>query len=364
MKVIIAGGGTGGHLFPAVAVGEEIMRQEPWAAVKYVGASNGIEARWMPGRGFAYELLSVRGLRGHRFVERLRAVPEFMRATLRAQRILRDFGADVVLSAGGYASVPMALAAVTTGTPLVLMEQNTRPGLANRVFRSFAVKICVGFEETARYFDRKRVEVTGNPIRGVDSEALEAAVKDPSKSQILVLGGSSGAHRLNFGVLNAFKKIGKDVIKISVLHQTGEADAPVVTEGYREIGWVDAKVTPFLEDVPKALANADLVVARAGAMTVSEVALVGRPAIFVPYPFHRDRQQEHNARVLESRGAAIIVPDDECLGDNLGSAIAELISDRARLEAMSHRARTAAIKGSAQRIARICAEVAKARAQQ
>lgn len=357
MKVIIAGGGTGGHLFPAVAVGEEITRQWPRATVKFVGTSAGIEARWMPGKGFDYELLDVHGVRGHGPVERARAMVEFARATVSARRLLRNYGASVVVSAGGYASVPMALAALICGTPLILMEQNTRPGLANRIFGRFAVRICVGFEETAKYFPPGRVEITGNPVRWTHTAGLTKAVETTAPSQILVLGGSSGAHRLNLGVLNAFKNFAKDVIKIRVLHQTGASDVALVEEGYRAIGWVDVKVVPFIDDIRDALANADLIVARSGAMTVSEVALAGRPAIFVPYPFHSDRQQEHNARVLESRGAAIIVHDDEHLGAHLSRTIARLIGDRPQLDEMGRRARAAAFEGAAERIARICMDV-------
>jgi len=360
MKVIIAGGGTGGHLFPAVAVGEEIMRQLPDARIKFVGTSAGIESRWMPGRGFDYELLKVHGVRGHGPIERIRAMVEFVGAAVAARRILRDFRADVVVSAGGYASAPMAIAAIIGRVPLVLMEQNTRPGLSNRLFKRFAVKVCVGFEEAASYFNRSRVEVTGNPVRGAGVAMPEKAPAETLNSQILVLGGSSGAHRLNLGVLNAFKNSAKDVIKMSVVHQTGDSDAAMVTEAYREIGWVDVKVLPFIDDIRDALAGADLVVARSGAMAVSEIALAGRPAIFVPYPFHRDQQQLHNARVLERRGAAVIISDDEKLGENLRRAITDLIGDRPRLEEMGRRARAGAIEGSAERIARVCLDAARA----
>jgi UDP-N-acetylglucosamine--N-acetylmuramyl-(pentapeptide) pyrophosphoryl-undecaprenol N-acetylglucosamine transferase len=353
MKVIIAGGGTGGHLFPAVAVGEALMGERPGVEVLFVGTTAGLEARWMPRSGLRYELLEVHGLRGHTMVERLRAMVEFAAALRRARALLRSFGPDLVLGAGGYASAPMAMAAIVARTPLVLMEENTRPGLSNRMLWRFAKKVCVGFDEAVPFFSPSKVAVTGNPARfAIQPSPLRP--HDPL--QILVLGGSSGAHRLNEGIINALKKSRESVIKIALTHQSGEADVGLVKAGYAALG-CPARVTPFIDDMASALAAADLVVARAGAMTVSEVALAGRPAIFVPYPFHRDRQQELNARVLERRGAAIIVRDDEQLGDNLAAAIAELAADPARLIRMAEAARSAAKPGAARAIAQMCFEL-------
>ncbi len=361
MKVIIAGGGTGGHLFPAVALGEELKRQRPATDLLFVGTSAGFEARWLPQSGLRYELFQVHGLRGHSLGQRMIAIAQFARAACEALSVLRRFGADLVVSAGGYASVPMAVAAIVTRTPLVLMEQNSRPGLANRTFWRFAKKICVGFDETAAFFSPGKVAVTGNPVRA-DLTRYRAGREPSDRSQILVLGGSTGAHRLNLGVVNAFKSLAKDVIKWRLVHQTGEADVGMVTAAYRDLGWPDATVLPFIDDIGSALAGAELVVARAGAVTVSEVALVGRPAIFVPYPFHRDRQQELNARVIERAGGAIVIRDDDNLAANLARAIPELMADPARLAEMSHRTRSVARPDAAAHIARICFEIAGAEA--
>lgn len=351
MKVIIAGGGTGGHLFPAVAVGEEMVREHPETEVLHVGASNGMEARWLPQSGLRYQLFEVRGWTGKDPLTRLRALAEFLRAIGRARSVLRDFGAELVLSAGGYASAPMAVAAIVSRTPLVLMEQNTRPGLANRMLWRFARKVCVGFDETAEAFGARKVAVTGNPVRFAIAPGGPRQSSGPI--QILVLGGSTGAHRLNLGVLQALRIVGKDVIKIQVTHQTGEADAGPIEQGYRELGR-DARVLPFINDIGEALQKADLVIARAGAMTVSEVALAGRPAIFVPYPFHRDRQQEHNARVIERRGGARIILDDDRLGEKLAAALVELTGDRKLLCQMGARAHEAAKPEAARKIAQVC----------
>jgi UDP-N-acetylglucosamine--N-acetylmuramyl-(pentapeptide) pyrophosphoryl-undecaprenol N-acetylglucosamine transferase len=349
MKVIIAGGGTGGHLFPAVAVGAEIRRRSPASAVLYVGATNGLEARWLPAQGLPHELLRVRGWTGKDPLTRLRAVGEFAAAVRRARAVIRDFGANLVVGAGGYASAPVALAAILMRIPLILLEQNVRPGVSNRILWRLARKVCVGFPDSAAAFAPAKVVVTGNPVR---YELPARSAPDSSVPlQILVLGGSSGAHRLNIGVLKAFSIWAKGVIKLT--HQTGEADAGMVRDGYEALGR-PATVVPFIDDMGSALGAADLVVARSGAMTVAEVALAGCPAIFVPYPFHRDRQQELNARVIERRGGARIVFDDEQLGANLAKVLGELTADRARLRTMGEAAASVAMPHAAEKIAALC----------
>jgi UDP-N-acetylglucosamine--N-acetylmuramyl-(pentapeptide) pyrophosphoryl-undecaprenol N-acetylglucosamine transferase len=356
MKVIIAGGGTGGHLFPAVALGDELMRQRPENEVLFVGTTAGLEASWLPTHGYKYVLLGVHGLRGHGPLERVRASVEFVRAVLKALGLLRVERPALVVSAGGYAAAPMGMAAILRRVPLLLMEQNTRPGLVNRMLWRFAARICVSFDETARYLKSSLVEVTGNPIR------FKVRSSSPGREgdgiQILVLGGSTGAHRLNVGVLTAFKNLEKGVIKLRIVHQTGVADEGMVRTAYSDIA-LDAEVVAFIDDMASALAQADLVVARSGGNTVSELALAGRASILVPYPFHRDQQQLYNARVLERIDSAIIVRDDEQLGANLAQVLGALIGDRARLRMMGEAARKAARPGAAAAIARACFEIAK-----
>jgi UDP-N-acetylglucosamine--N-acetylmuramyl-(pentapeptide) pyrophosphoryl-undecaprenol N-acetylglucosamine transferase len=356
MKVIIAGGGTGGHLFPAVALGEEMIREKPDIEVLFVGTSAGLEAKWLPKSGYRYELFEMHGIRGHSVTERARASAEFVRAIALATSLVRRFRPSIIVSAGGYASASMGAAAILTRTPLVLMEQNTRPGLANRLMTRFAKRICVGFSDTVAYFSSSKVAVTGNPTRF--NYKPDRSSREGGQLQILVLGGSSGAHRLNIGVVGAFKIIGKSVINLQVVHQTGEADEELVRTGYREIGFA-AEVVPFIDDVAEALHRADLVIARSGAMTVTDIALGARPAIFVPYPFHKDMQQLHNARVLEKRGGAIIVRDDEQLPANLAREIDALTKDQTRLAEMGSRAHQEAHPDAARHIAKICFEVAE-----
>jgi UDP-N-acetylglucosamine--N-acetylmuramyl-(pentapeptide) pyrophosphoryl-undecaprenol N-acetylglucosamine transferase len=354
-KAIIAGGGTGGHLFPAVAVAEEMRRARPDSDVLFVGATGGMEAKWLPRSSMRYELLDVRGFTGKSPLTRLRAITEFLRALSGARRFLHSFGPNIVVSAGGYASAPTAVAAIIRGTPLILLEQNTRPGLANRMLWRFARKICVGFADAAAAFDTDKVEVTGNPVRF--SKMPEPGREHSGPLRVLVLGGSTGAHRLNLGVLSAFEILREDLMQLIIVHQTGEADAREVEAVYRTLGR-RARIVPFIDDMATALDCADLVIARAGAMTVSEIALAGRPAVFVPYPFHRDHQQEHNARVLARVGGAAIVTDDEHLGENLAEILRRSSARPPCLPEMGRRAHQVSIDNAAQRIVDLCFQVA------
>jgi UDP-N-acetylglucosamine--N-acetylmuramyl-(pentapeptide) pyrophosphoryl-undecaprenol N-acetylglucosamine transferase len=352
MKIIIAGGGTGGHLFPAVALGEELVRERADTEVLYVGTRYGFEAKWLPTKSYHYELYDVHGLLGGRGASaRLKSIAELAKAIVLARATLQRFAADLVVIAGGYASAPMGLAAILSRTPLVLMEQNTTPGFSNRMLWRFADRICVAFAESAAHFGASKVVVTGIPVR-YQPQADRRPISD-SPLQILVLGASTGAHRLNFGVLNAFKIWGNSVINFTVTHQTGEADEELVRTDYRNIP-LKAEVVPFIDDVPGALSRSALVVARSGGGTVTDVALAARPAIFVPYPFHRDRQQFYNARVIERAGGAIIVNDDDNLAVNLAREIARLISNPARLREMGDKAHGAIPSDAAKKVAEVC----------
>ncbi len=353
MRVVISGGGTGGHLSPALAVGEELKRMRPDTELLFVGTKAGLDQQFLSRSGFAYELLDVGGVAGHGAREVPIALLKMAKAIIRARALLKSWGPELVVGVGGYASMPAAVGALSLRIPLLLMEQNTRPGLTNRVLARFARRICVAFEDSLPLLPQFKVQVTGNPVRFAPVHKLRPQA---DRFSILVLGGSSGAHRLNIGALKAFEILNKAVINLKIVHQTGTADEGLVRSGYQQAA-IEAEVVPFIYAMAEAFAQADLVVARAGAMTVSEVALAGKPSVLVPYPFHRDRQQEHNARTLERQGAAIIVTDDDQLGDNLARVIRELINDRSRLESMAQAARRAAKPDAASAIARACLEI-------
>jgi len=343
-------------LFPAIALGEELVRRRPDTRVLYAGTTNGFEARWLPQRGYQYELFEVHGIRGRTVSGRARAIAEFARAVRLARALVTRFDPDLIVSVGGYASAPMTLAAILARLPIVMLEQNTRPGLSNRVLWRFARKICVSFAESARYFRGDKVVVTGNPVRY--QAGVEPAPPDLAQKQILVLGGSTGAHRLNLGVIGAFKIWEKSVINWTILHQCGEMDVERLRVEYHKSD-ARAEVVPFIADVPAALARASLVIARAGGGTVADIALAGRAAVYVPYPFHRDMQQLHNAMVIAKAGGALVVADDDQLAENLAREVKSLLEDHARLAAMGRCARSTVFPDAAARVARVCFDVAQ-----
>jgi UDP-N-acetylglucosamine--N-acetylmuramyl-(pentapeptide) pyrophosphoryl-undecaprenol N-acetylglucosamine transferase len=273
-----------------------------------------------------------------------------------ARALVAHFHPDLIVSVGGYASAPVALAAILARVPIVMLEQNTKPGLSNRVLWRFARRLCVSFADSARYFRPDKVVLTGNPVRY--QAGVEPAPPDFQQKQILVLGGSTGAHRLNLGVIGAFKIWGKSVINWAILHQCGETDVERLRVEYQKAG-VRAEVAPFIADVPAALARASLVIARAGGGTVTDIALAGRAAVYVPYPFHRDMQQLHNAMVIQKAGGALVVEDDDELAKNLAREVKSLFEDPGRLAAMGRCARSTVFPDAAARVARVCFDVAQ-----
>ena len=324
--MIIAGGGTGGHLFPAVALGEELVRERPDTEVLYVGTRYGFEAKWLPKTNYRYELYDVHGLLGGRGamarMKSIRGTREGDRPRARdAESIRRGAGRDrgrLCVGADGPGRDSLAHAARPDGAKYYTgFFQPDAVAIRRQDLYRFR-------RDRARTSVASKVVVTGIPVR-YQPRADRKPISD-SPLQILVLGASTGAHRLNLGVLNAFKIWRNSVIKFAVTHQTGEADEELVRAEYQNLP-LQADVIAFIDDVPGALSRSDLVVARSGGGTVTDVALAARPAIFVPYPFHRDRQQFHNARVIEGAGGAIIVNDDDNLGANLAREIERLASN-------------------------------------
>ena len=358
MRVLIAGGGTAGHVFPALAVAHELAGGGH--DVRFVGTSHGQEARLVPEAGF--ELFEVEA---SPFVRKLS--PRAALAPLVAVRSIRRClplvaDADVVLGMGGYVSVPAALAALRSRRPLVLHEQNAVPGLANRMLSRPARAVALAFAEAARGLPRRaRTVVTGNPVRreilavgdNRDRLAKEAAVElelDPSRRTVVVFGGSQGALHLNRAVVHLTSRLARDDVQLLLLAGAAHADAIRSAIGERPL--VPVRVVPFLERMELAYALADLVVSRAGATTVAELSVCGIPSILVPYPYATGRHQEANARSLRRAGGALVVLDDELDGATLADRVGALLDDAATLAAMGERARTWSRPDAAAAVAR------------
>lgn len=327
-RVILAGGGTGGHLFPGIAVYEELKRREPDLETLFVGTARGIETRVIPQLGERLECLDVKPLKGKAPLELAKSVFGLPQAGLEALRILRRFRPSVVLGVGGYAAGPMVGMAATLGIPTVLLEQNAHVGLTNRLLAHVVDRAYLSFEETAGLFAAK-ARVFGNPVRRSFVSAGHMARMDPAAFEmrarkVLVIGGSQGARALNEVVPEALARSGIAARGIEIVHQTGHVMCDAVRARYEELG-VAATVTPFIDDMARAYASAALVIGRAGATSLAEICAVGRPSILVPFPAAADDHQWHNARALEARGAAFAIRESELDVSSLAEHVARLL---------------------------------------
>ncbi len=330
-RIVIAGGGTGGHVFPGLAIAAQLQKLAD-VEVTFVGSPRGLEKDLVPARGYALELLDVEPIKGGGMRRAIRGALVAARATWRARALVHRLKPAVVLSVGGYAAGPMALASAASGVPLAIMEPNGVLGLANRILSPVAKRAYVAWPDVMR---SKIVRPLGVPLRdGFEASPYRAG----SSARVLVMGGSQGARAINDVMPEAIAEVKKRVPHVEVLHQSGRGQDEALRSAYETHG-VRADVRAFLDDVPGELARADVVVARSGAGSVAEVAAVGRAAIFVPFPFAADDHQRANAESLSRSGAAICIMQREATSERLASDIASLLEDTARREAMANAAR-------------------------
>jgi UDP-N-acetylglucosamine--N-acetylmuramyl-(pentapeptide) pyrophosphoryl-undecaprenol N-acetylglucosamine transferase len=352
MRVIIAGGGTGGHVIPALAIAREL--QDLYSAeIQFIGTARGIENRLVPQAGFQLKLVKVGALKNVSLATRARTLTDLPLAVFAAGSMLKEFRPDVVIGVGGYASGPAMLAAVLRGTPTVAFEPNVVPGFANRAVARFVSAAAVHFEETAKYFNHAKV--TGVPVRkeffSIDGKT------NPQTPTLLVTGGSQGARALNLAVSGALTALMQRVASLHIIHQTGERDYNEVRAAYQKAGF-SAEVSPFIDDMPAAFARADLLLCRSGASTVAEITAAGKVAVFVPFPHAADDHQRKNAEALSSRSAALLIPEAELTADRLVDAVAGLLNNRARLQQMSAVSKSLSHAHAAAEIAQMAAEAA------
>jgi UDP-N-acetylglucosamine--N-acetylmuramyl-(pentapeptide) pyrophosphoryl-undecaprenol N-acetylglucosamine transferase len=355
MRAILAGGGTGGHVIPALAIAHQLKKSYD-AEVLFIGTARGIENRLVPAAGFPLQLVRVGALKNVSLMTRLKTAFDLPRAVWDAGRMLNEFAPDVVIGVGGYASGPAMLAAVVKHIPTLAFEPNVVPGFANRAVARFVSAAAVHFEETAKYF--RHAEVTGVPVRPA---FFEIAPKRGGTPTLLVFGGSQGAHAINEAMIRCLPVLQREASGIHIIHQTGERDYNDALAAYQSLGesaGVSAEVFKFIEDMPAAFGCADLVVCRSGASTVAEIAAAGKPAVFVPFPRAADDHQRVNAEALARHGAAVVVEESKLEGVWLAETIAALLQDSERLRQMSHAARELAHPNAARDIGALAARVA------
>jgi UDP-N-acetylglucosamine--N-acetylmuramyl-(pentapeptide) pyrophosphoryl-undecaprenol N-acetylglucosamine transferase len=348
LHVVVAGGGTGGHLYPGIAVARELLRREPDAQISFAGTARGIESRVIPREGFALDVLRSVGLRGASPLAYARGLALIPLGLADAWRILSHRKPDVVIGVGGYSSGPVVLAAVLRRIPTLLLEQNAVPGLTNRSLAHLVDAAAVTFEETVTYFGRRGF-VTGNPVR---AEFLEerAEPDETGAPRVLIFGGSQGAHAINMAMVEAAPKLAAHRGGLAITHQTGERDLALVRDEYRRAG-LEARVEPFLFTMDREIKRADLVVSRAGATTLAELTAAGKPAVLIPLPTAADDHQRKNAEVLARAGAAEVLDQRTLTGGQLADRIFALAADAARRDAMGRAARTLARPHAARAIA-------------
>jgi UDP-N-acetylglucosamine--N-acetylmuramyl-(pentapeptide) pyrophosphoryl-undecaprenol N-acetylglucosamine transferase len=352
MRVVLAGGGTGGHVIPALAIAQE-MRGRYAAEVLFVGTARGIEVRLVPAAGYALKLIEVGALKRVSLATRLKTLTALPRAVLASRALLREFRPEVAIGVGGYASGPVMLAAALGRIPTVIFEPNRVPGLANRWAGRMVSAAAVQFQQTCRYF--RHCHVTGVPVR----PAFFASPDKPPDAPptLLVFGGSQGARAINRAVIGALPELAGEIPGLHVIHQTGEADHDETQAAYLKVG-ISGEVTRFIDDMPRAFARADLLLCRSGASTVAEITAAGKVAVMVPFPYAADDHQRRNAEALVEAGAAVLLPEAQLTSQNLYKTLSSLFRDQARLANMSRAARSLAHPDAAAAIARLAAKLA------
>lgn len=355
MRVIFAGGGTGGHLFPGLAVAREFQRRDERVEILFVGTEQGIEFRVLPKEGFKLETLSVKGIKGRGLRGVLDALYGVPASVLRSLKIIGEFRPDCIIGLGGYASGPLLLAGKLTGVRAAIMEQNLRPGFTNKILARLVDRVFTAYADSEKYFPGARVIETGNPVRWRE---LPNVTRN-EKFSLFIFGGSGGARRINYAVVDALKLLGDLKSEIVITHQTGQLDYAAIKQAYASLPF-DAEVTPFIDTMDETYARADLVICRAGATTVAELTVFGKAAILIPYPYAIYDHQRGNAQALQERGAAEMILDRELTGALLAERIRSYFSDRARIEKMAAAARALGRPNAAAKIVDECYALAHA----
>ncbi len=376
-KMIVAGGGTGGHLFPGIAVAEEFLGRDPANRVLFVGTGRGIEKRVLPQMGYPLEILDVEGVKGRGLAQKLGALAKIPRSLAQSRRIIRAFGPDIVVGVGGYASGPAVLTAHWMGLPTAIAEQNAVPGVTNRLLARFVDRIFLTFADERGEFPPAKTRVTGNPVRAAfiaagaarrtATEAFPAGAApgatrggDAARRPftLLVFGGSQGAHAINRTVTEALPAW-RDLADLAIVHQTGPADFDAVRGAYRAAGR-EADVRPFILDMAAVAAAADLIVCRAGATSIAEITALGKAAILIPFPYAIADHQTRNAEVLARAGAAELIPESELTAARLAAAVRRYVEDPGAVLRMAERSAALGNTNAARDIVTACLALVRA----
>jgi UDP-N-acetylglucosamine--N-acetylmuramyl-(pentapeptide) pyrophosphoryl-undecaprenol N-acetylglucosamine transferase len=343
LRVLIAGGGTGGHLFPGIAIARELLRRHPDARVTFVGTARGIEARAVPRAGFELDTIRSLGLKGKSPIALAKGLVTLPASFWDAWRVISRRTPDLVLGVGGYSSGPVVMLAALRGRPTMLHEQNAWPGLTNRSLAKVVKAAAVTFEGTAPAFGEKAF-VSGNPVR---PEFLRAEDEPAGARKVLIFGGSQGAHAINVAMVEAAPHLVRAARAVAITHQTGERDVALVRDGYRAAG-LEARVEPFIQDMDEEMKRANLIVSRAGSTTLAEIAASARAALLIPLPTAADDHQRKNAQAIADKGGAEVLDQRDLTGESLATRVLALVDDDERRRRMATAVRQFARPDAAQ----------------
>ncbi len=335
MKVLIAAGGTGGHIYPGIAVAKEVMRRDENSEVRFVGTSRGLETKIVPANGFELSVINSAGLKSVGLLGKIKGLAILPKSFLEARRLIKEFQPDVVVGAGGYVSGPVLLTASLMRVPTLVMESNALPGFTNRKLAPFITKAALTFDEAVKFFGKKGI-VTGNPVR---KEFFEIQPKSrEEKVNLLIFGGSQGARAINNAMVEALKDLPHG--KLNVTHQTGEGDFENIRELYNRAGWGDvSEVKPYISNMVDEFAKSDLIICRAGATSCAEISAAGKAAIMIPLPTAADDHQRKNAEALQNTGAAKMILQKDLSGENLAKEIEKIINSPEKISEMENAAK-------------------------
>jgi UDP-N-acetylglucosamine--N-acetylmuramyl-(pentapeptide) pyrophosphoryl-undecaprenol N-acetylglucosamine transferase len=348
--LMIAGGGTGGHIYPAIAVAQEWIARNPGRSVVFVGTARGLETTIVPKAGFPLELISVGGLKGKGIVDTIKGLFRLPVGFAQAFALVGKHRPNVVFGVGGYSSGPVLLAAKLRGVPTAIHESNAFPGLTNRLLAHLVTAVAVAFETAGQRMKRADAVLTGNPIRAAFFAESLQQTGTRARKRVLIFGGSQGSRTINDAMIGALLFMAPLRDRIEIVHQTGPNELQKMQEAYRASAFANARVVPYLDPIVDEIGAADMVVSRSGAMTVGELAAVGRAAILIPFAAAADNHQELNARAVEQAGGALVITELELSPEKLGLAITEIVSDPDRTSRMGTAARTLAVPDATKKI--------------
>ncbi|WP_141431282.1 undecaprenyldiphospho-muramoylpentapeptide beta-N-acetylglucosaminyltransferase [Bacillus sp. 03113] len=361
MKVVVSGGGTGGHIYPALALIREIQKKSKDTEFLYIGTNAGLESKIVPRENIAFKSIHITGFKRKLSVENIKTVLRFIRGVRDSKRILKEFNADIVIGTGGYVCGPVVYAASKLGIPTIIHEQNSVPGLTNKFLSKYVDRIAICFEEAKQFFPASKVVLTGNPraseVQNQDGVKgrLSAGLKLKKKT-VLIVGGSRGARPINDAVIKSLVEFGQKPYQ--VLYVTGEVHYEMVQKEVQIIGNPDnVLIKPFIHNMPEVLAGVDLVVARAGATTLAELTSLGVPSILIPSPYVTNNHQEKNARALSDHGAAILIKEQDLTEDRFVREIDQILLNESKLESMKKKAIELGIPDAALKLFHLMEEV-------